>query len=75
MRNLKKLSIAILADMDYNGISDLSSHYDDEAEGSKDFYKTYLPRINKAYLEETSVTQVGVVKGVVSSRLWCPTPW
>ena len=42
-----------MADMDYNGISGLLSHYDDEAEGSKEFYKTYLPRINRMYSEET----------------------
>lgn len=42
-----------MADLDYNGISSLLSHYDDEAEGSKDFYRTYLPRINRVYSEDT----------------------
>jgi len=54
-----------MVNKDYNGFSSLLSHYDDEAEGSKDFYKTYLPRINKQY-SESSVRQDysdGVVNG------------
>ncbi|MBQ9676664.1 MAG: hypothetical protein IJV44_00840 [Prevotella sp.] len=42
-----------MADKTFNGVNKMQSHYDDEAEGSKDFYKAYLPRINRHYSEET----------------------
>lgn len=38
---------------DFYGTDGTQSRYADEAEGSKDFYRTFLPRINKEYSEDT----------------------
>lgn len=54
-----------MAVKDFNEKSFLLSPYEDEAEGSRDFYKTYLPRINKEFSEEIVRQEYsdGVVNG------------